>query len=152
MSTEETPQPAAPPFATEMSAEAVESALHKAGKAANAAHEDQRAEPRMHVHWHAEVLIDGRRVLSALVKDISTRGAAVFFDSNVRHVGKVKLRIHVPPESIEAGERMMEIWGKAVYVAYDGNMGSFRMGVQFQHFVSSGDEVYLLRRAQLFSK
>lgn len=151
MSTEETPQPAAPP-ATEMPDEAVESALHKAVKAADAAHADQRAEPRMHVHWHAEVLIDGRHVLSALVKDISTRGAAVFFDSNVRHVKKVKLRIHVPPESLEAAGRMMEIWGKAVYVAYDGNMESFRMGVQFQHFVSSGDEAFLNRRAQLFSK
>src|ERR1017187_2137083 len=48
---------------------------------------DQRKAARYRVRWHADILIDGQRVDSGFIKDISTQGASIYLNTSL-HIEK----------------------------------------------------------------
>lgn len=109
-------------------------------------HKECRIEPRIHVRWHADALINGQDVYHGFIKDISLKGTDIFLDRSLQKVKFVKLRIHVPPLGVTSETRVIEVSGKIVYTAYDSNEILFHTGVSFTQFNLESDLAYLRSR------
>jgi len=109
-------------------------------------HLECRSEPRIHVRWHADALIDGYDVYHGFIKDISSRGTDIFLDRNLQSVKLIKLHIHVPPLSVTSDPHVVEVSGKIIYTAYDSKESCFHAGINFLQFNLEPDLAYLRSR------
>lgn len=105
----------------------------------------QRRAPRFRVKWFADILTDGRTVSHGFVNDISSSGASIYLNSNLR-MAKCMLRIHVPPLNLTSKPHMMEVSGKILYVVYDGDKQLFRVAINFSKFNPESDMASLDER------
>lgn len=105
--------------------------------------EDNRSEPRAHVRWHVDAIIDGPGVYHGFVKSISMQGMDVFLERNLQNVKLIKLRIHVPPLHKTNNPHAVVVSGKILYSAYDSKESFFRSGVSFLKFDLESDRAYL---------
>jgi hypothetical protein len=100
--------------------------------------QDQRKSPRYRVKWHADILTDDQITHKGFVKDISVKGASVYLNSNL-HMAKCTLRIHVPPLISTSKPHIMEVFGRIVYVVYDGEKQFFHAAISFIKFHPESD-------------
>lgn len=129
------------PGLSQTTAKATHPALTDAGK-----YTECRSEPRIHVRWHADALIDGRGVYHGFVKDISLNGADILLEHSLQNVKFVKLHICLPPLSVIDDQHVVEVSGKIVRVVYDCNESFFRAGVNFLKFNLESDQTHLKSR------
>lgn len=108
--------------------------------------EESRREPRVHVRWHVDVLIDGQVAHHGFIKDISLKGADIFISKNLQNMQLVKLHIHVPPLQVTSDRQVLDVYGKIVYTAHDSNEFLFRTGIKFVQFRVESDRAYLRSR------
>ena len=113
---------------------------------------EQHSEPRLHVRWHVDALVEGRDLYHGFIKDISLKGTAIFLEQNLQKAKSIKLHIHVPPVAKNTQPRIMEVSGRVVYTSYDSNEGYFHVGVSFTGFKSSSDQEYLQARIEAFNR
>lgn len=105
--------------------------------------EENRGEPRIHVRWHVDAIIDGPGVYHGYVKSISVKGMDVFLERNLQNVKLIKLQIHVPPLHKTNNPHTVIVTGKILYSAYDSKESLFRSGISFLEFNSESDLNYL---------
>lgn len=104
---------------------------------------EHRSVPRFYVKWRTVAFVDAQNQHHGFIKDISTRGASVFLDSNLQSLEFIKLHIHVPPSHTSKASRLIEVYGKIVYTTHDINELLFRTGISFLKFESQHDPVFL---------
>lgn len=104
---------------------------------------EHRSVPRFYVKWRTVAFIDDKSQYHGFIKDISTKGAAVFLDRNLQPLELTKLHIHVPPHQAAEAPRIIEVYGRIVYITHDNNELLFRVGVSFLKFGSKHDLAFL---------
>lgn len=105
--------------------------------------QEHRSERRYRVRWHALAVIDGLGTHRGFIKDISTKGAAIFLERNLQGVRAATFIIHVPPGETGGGPRVIEVQGKVVYSNHDSDELHFRSGIFFTRFKTESDLAYL---------
>ena len=95
---------------------------------------EQRKAPRFRVKWHAEIIIDDQIAYHGFINDSSL------------HIEKCTLRIHVPPLNLKIKPHIMEVFGRIIYVVYDGEKQLFRAAINFLGFNPESDQPYLGER------
>jgi hypothetical protein len=115
-------------------------------KAAPQGSKEHRTEPRFRVKWPATVIVNEQNSHRGLIKDISTKGAAVLLDAHLHSTKFVNIRIHLPSLNAATGPRTIEIYGKIVYSIHDSNEFLFRTGVSFLKFHQESDQAHLSAR------
>jgi hypothetical protein len=104
---------------------------------------EHRVEPRFRVRWKTTAFVDAQGLHQGSVKDISTKGAAVLLDRNLRPHGIIKLHIYIPPPHTSKISCIVEVYGQIIYSIYDGHEQLFRIGVTFLKFHSESDPAFL---------
>ncbi len=104
---------------------------------------EHRSVPRFYVKWRAIAFIDAQSQHHGFIKDISTKGAAVFLDRNLQSLEFIRLHIHVPPSHTSNAPRILNVYGKIVYTTHDINELLFRTGITFLKFDSEQDPAFL---------
>ena len=123
-------------------------------KAETAPHppKDSRSEPRLHVKWHADAMIEGHGIYRGFVKEISLHGTDIFLDVNLHKVKLLKLRIYVPPATKTSSAHIIEASAKVTYTAYDSKEALFHIGMSFTQFNLESDRDYLQARITAFNR
>jgi hypothetical protein len=109
---------------------------------------EHRSEQRYRVKWHVVVTIDGLGTYRGFIKDISTKGTAVFLERNLQGVRTATLHVHVPTLETGGDPRVIEVQGKVVYSNHDSDELHFRSGIFFTRFKAESDSAYLSTRLQ----
>lgn len=104
---------------------------------------EHRSVPRFYVKWRAIAFIDAKNEHHCFIKDISTKGAAIFLDRNLQSLEFIKLHIHIPPSHTDKAQRVIQVHGKIAYTVYDSKEFLFRVGIVFFKFESDHDPVFL---------
>ena len=104
-----------------------------------------RKASRFRVKWHVDIFIDGQSVYFGSINDASTQGVSLYLNSHLPRI-KCTLHIHIPPHNIGSKPHVMAASGKIVYIVYDSNKQSFRIGVNFLSFNLESDLKYLDER------
>ncbi|HEX5337577.1 MAG TPA: PilZ domain-containing protein [Gallionella sp.] len=107
---------------------------------------EHRRTPRFRVKWKITIDIKGEKSHAGQVKDISTNGASVLLERNLRTSTKVSLRIEIPSLSGHGRSRTIIVHGRIVYTVHDAEMLTFRAGIQFEKFELASDHSYLEAR------
>lgn len=115
----------------------------KMSPAAAQGSKEHRSVPRFYVKWRTVAFVDAQNQHHGFIKDISTKGASVFLDSNLQSLEFIKLHIHVPPPHTLKASRIIEVYGKVVYTTHDIKELLFRTGISFLKFESKHDPVFL---------
>lgn len=120
-------------------------ALAEAIPSATPTGKEHRSEQRYRVKWYVVTTIDGLGTHHGYIKDISTKGTAVFLERNLQGVRTITLHIYAP--TLETGgSRIIEVQGKVVYSNHDSDELHFRSGIFFTKFKSKSDSAYLETR------
>jgi len=114
-----------------------------AQKSAIQGSKEHRSAQRFYVKWRTLAFIDAKSQHQGFIKDISTKGAAVFLDRNLQPLEFIKLHIHVPPPDAAKSTRIVEVYGKIIYTTHDNSELLFRVGISFLKFASADDPVFL---------
>ncbi|OGS99997.1 MAG: hypothetical protein A3F73_04150 [Gallionellales bacterium RIFCSPLOWO2_12_FULL_59_22] len=104
---------------------------------------EHRREPRFRVKWPTVVVVNEQKSCRGLIKDISTKGAAVFLDINLQSTKFVNLHIYLPPLNVETGPHIIEVYGKVIYSVHDSNECLFRSGITFLKYHQEPDQTHL---------
>ncbi len=106
---------------------------------------EKRKAPRFRVKWFADILTDDHVIYHGFVNDISTLGVSIYLNSNLNNA-KCRLRIHVPPLNLTSKPHMIEVFGKVLYVVYDGDKQLYRAAINFLRFNPESDLAMLDER------
>ena len=106
---------------------------------------EQRKAPRFRVRWQTHILLESESAHHGFIDDISTLGASVYLDSRLVPE-KWTLLITVPPLSVTSKAHVIEVFGKLMYVVYDGNRQLYRAAVHFLQFNPPSNLTYLGER------
>jgi len=111
--------------------------------------QNQRAEPRIRVRWHAEVFIEGQGVHRGFIKEISMSGTGFFLQKNVPMTKSIRLRIYMPPFTSSSVPYTMDVNAKVLHTVLDSEESLFRTGVIFSQFIVPGDKRLLQKYIEL---
>lgn len=114
------------------------------------ASEEQRDEPRFHVHWHVSASLDGHGVCQGFLKDISVKGATLYLDHNPEHIKTGTLQIQAPPLEAHTAPHLIEVEVRFIYSIHDSAEQMFRAGVLFKQFRVETDQTFLENRLVKF--
>lgn len=117
--------------------------LQPAKAAAAMGSKEHRSVPRFYVKWRAVAFIDAQSQYHGFIKDISTKGAAIFLDRNLQSLEFIKLHIQVPPSNTLREPRILKVYGKIAYTTHDRSELLFRTGISFLKFDSEHDPGFL---------
>lgn len=107
---------------------------------------ENRGEQRYRVKWHASATIDGLGTHQGFIKDISTKGTAIFLGLNLQGVRLATLRIQMPPLEPRGDTHVIEVQGKVIYCNHDSEELFFRSGILFTQFKEASDLAFLSAR------
>lgn len=107
---------------------------------------EHRSEPRFRVKWPAMVIVNEQNSCRGLIKDISTKGTAVFVNINLQAVKFINLHIYLPSLNTATSPQTIEVYGKVIYSVHDNNELLFRTGISFLRFYQESDKTHLNAR------
>lgn len=102
-----------------------------------------RAVSRYIVKWRVAAFVDHRGMHHGIIKDISTKGAAILFEQNLQHIEFIKLHIYMTPPAPSKVPCIIEVLGKVIYAIHDPREHRFRTGVNFLKFSTEHDPAFL---------
>lgn len=105
--------------------------------------QEHRTADRYVARWQAHALITPEQLCQGRLLDISSCGAALLLDVNVKPDSTLKLHIHIPPLHVAQPPHVIEVQCKVIYTVHDHHEFRFRIGLSFLSFNTEHDPVFL---------
>jgi hypothetical protein len=112
--------------------------------------DEQRREPRFHVHWHVVTELDKHGICHGFIKEISIQGATLFLDHDLIKVKTILLEIESPALQPQAPPHILAIDCHVIYAIHDSEERMFRTGIHFHKFRIDSDKDFLDHRLRNF--
>lgn len=109
-------------------------------------HEEHRGEPRFRVRWRVSAVLANGESYHGVIKDISSKGAAILLSHDLKQTAEARLHIQVPPLNSGQKPHILVIRAKLLYTIHDNDELHFRSGLLFEEFKSDTDKNYLQSR------
>lgn len=110
--------------------------------------QNQRAEPRIRVRWHAEAFVDGK-VHRGFIKEISVTGTGIYLHQSVKFENSFRLRIYMPPFTSTSVPYTMDVTASGIHSVLDSYESLFRTGVFFTQFFVPTDKNLLQKHIEI---
>ncbi len=111
---------------------------------------EQRREPRFHVHWHVATELDKHGICLGFIKEISIQGATLYLDHDLIKVKKIILEIQVPALQPHTAPHILAIDCQVIYAIHDSDEQMFRTGIHFDKFQVESEKDFLDHRLKNF--
>lgn len=110
--------------------------------------QNQRAEPRIRVRWHAEAFVDGK-VHRGFIKEISVTGTSIYLHQSVSFGSSFRLRIYMPPFARTSVPHTIDVTARVAHSVLDSYESLFRTGVLFTQFFVPTDKKLLQKYIEI---
>ena len=101
----------------------------------------QRQHPRYHLSWRIALVSEAsgeRLAFHGKTRDLSLYGAAMHTEHHVTDSSPLIVLLAPPPLTTAESQKIIEIRARVVYSVYSSTSMCFRLGLEFQKFVSNG--------------